>query len=281
MTQSEDGWWDYSDSLLLYVTDSSAEQYEQVQQDESPYARLMTEPERKFLESIADEVATHILDGSDYIDLGPGTEHKEQLVFDALKRAEKKFRYVPVDITESYLERVTEYASAQGIETIGVHASFEELADSQKETERPRFVSLGATFANYEPQKMIRMLRDIAGTDGKAFIDVHIRDRVDMEELTQVYAHDIDAIVKSKLAFLDLQSEDVSEIEVDDGIRFWCTVNNPTEAMKAKGFEAGQKILLFQSLRYTMEQLEEELQKSGAGYTIIDTDQPFVGVIIE
>jgi len=69
--------WDYSDSLLLYIS-SGVEKYESLQEEDTPYFRLVTKPEREYLQSIAKDACEMLPNGFDYIDLGPGTEHKEQ-----------------------------------------------------------------------------------------------------------------------------------------------------------------------------------------------------------
>lgn len=39
--------WDYSDSLLLYIS-SGVEKYESIQESDSPYFNLVTKPEREY-----------------------------------------------------------------------------------------------------------------------------------------------------------------------------------------------------------------------------------------
>src|SRR3990167_10504065 len=106
--------WDYSDSLLLYIS-SGVEKYESLQEDDTPYFRLVTKPEREYLQSIAKDVVDLLPPNFEYIDLGPGTEHKEQFFFDELKKQGKKFTYTPVDISDYYLKLSEKHASDQGI----------------------------------------------------------------------------------------------------------------------------------------------------------------------
>ncbi len=62
-----------------------------LQREDDPYAKLITEPERAYLQSIADDIVAELPDGFEYIDLGPGTAHKEQFIFDAARKAGKTF----------------------------------------------------------------------------------------------------------------------------------------------------------------------------------------------
>ncbi len=281
LQKTDEGWWDFSDSLLLYAANIGVEEYEQIQHGESQYAQLVTKPEQEYLKSIAEMVAAELPDDFDFIDLGPGTEHKEQFLFDALKKQGKTFRYIPVDVSKRYLELSTSYAQEQGIETQGIQSSFEELARATHRTDRKRFVTLGLTFSNYGPQAVLKMLRDIAGEDGKVFIDAHMRDRTNMSALQDAYAHDAMGIVTSKLAFLDLDvNSDIENIETDDGIRIWCTVKNPSPVMREKGVVSGDRMLMFQSLRYTKGELEDELHKAGGDYLLLDEGGPFIGAVL-
>jgi hypothetical protein len=51
-----DGVWDFSDSLLIYIS-SGAELYESLQETDTPYFKLVTKPEHEYLKSIAKDVA--------------------------------------------------------------------------------------------------------------------------------------------------------------------------------------------------------------------------------
>lgn len=79
------GLWDYADSLLLYVA-SGVEKYQSLQEDNTPYFRLVTKPEREYLQSIAKDVINLLPQKFEYVDLGPGTEHKEQFFFDEIRK---------------------------------------------------------------------------------------------------------------------------------------------------------------------------------------------------
>ncbi len=279
--KTAEGYWDFSDSLLLYAA-SGVEVYEDLQKPETEYARLVTQPERAYLESIADAVVTELPDDFDYIDLGPGTEHKEQFLFVAAKRAGKTFRYFPVDVSENYLALAQEYAQKQGIEVLPMRASFEDLVERLPASEGPRFVSLGLTFTNYEPQVALKMLRKIAGVDGRIFIDVQIRERSDMAALQKAYETDAKGVVETKLPFVGLDGEGaVEKIETDAGIQFWCTVKTPSPQLVQKGMQPGDRILMLRSLRYRFEEFETELVKSGSEFTLLDQGSSFVGAVLQ
>ena len=114
---------DYSDSLLLYIS-SGVTAYESVQNTNTPYFKLVTKPEHEFLQLIVKSVVDILPDNFEYIDLGPGTEHKEQFLFDELKKQGKIFTYTPVDISDYFLSLAEKYATNQGIKTNRIKSSF-------------------------------------------------------------------------------------------------------------------------------------------------------------
>jgi hypothetical protein len=273
--------WDYSDSLLLYLP-TSVDSYESLQEADTPYNRLVTTPERQYLESIAPEVVALLPQKFEYVDLGPGTEHKEQFFFDEARKQGKEFTYIPVDISQHYLSLAESHAGGQGIPVRAMQCSFEELADELGESETPRFVSIGLTFSNFEPQHILDLLKRIAGKNGFVFINAQMRDRVDMAALQEVYQEDGVTLADDKLKLVGLDPDtDVTERRANDRVEVWGEVINLSERLKDLAMQPGDKILLFQSLRYTKEQLEEELKKSGGNYTLFDTGESFIAAVIQ
>jgi len=272
--------WDYSDSLLLYIS-SGVEKYESLQESDSPYFNLVTKPEREYLQSIAKEVVDLLPQKFEYIDLGPGTEHKEQFFFDELKKQGKEFTYIPVDISGYYLELAQKHATEQGVSVRPIQASFEKVSEILGVSDIPRFVNIGLTFSNYKPQTILDLMKKIAGNDGYVFINSQMRNRIDMVALEKVYAEDALTLADEKLKLLDLNPDtDITTRETNDKIEVWGTIVNTTPKLSEMGIEVGDKMLLFQSLRYTPEQLEEEIKKTSEKYHLFDTETSFISVLI-
>ncbi|MEK7638949.1 MAG: L-histidine N(alpha)-methyltransferase [Patescibacteria group bacterium] len=273
--------WDYSDSLLLYLS-SGVEQYESLQKTDTPYFKLVTKPEREYLQSIAMSVADLLPNKFEYIDLGPGTEHKEQFFFDELKKQGKEFTYIPVDISEYYLRLAEKHAKSQNVQVRPIQAPFEEVAAILGENTTPRFVNIGLTFSNYAPQTILSMLKEIAGKGGFVFINSQMRDRIDMTALQNVYAEDALTLADDKLKLIGLNPDtDVSTREADDKISVWCSILHVSKEIEEKGVVNGDKLLVFQSLRYTKEQLENELEKISPEHHIFDTGTSFIASLIK
>lgn len=277
-----DGVFDYSDSLLLYIP-GSYEEYEKAQHEGNPYHDVVTVPERNYLQQIMKGVVARLPQNFEYIDLGPGSEHKEQYVFDQILEQGKKCVYRPVDISEKFLNEAVDYAEHQGILAEPVRASFEELPSILKKSDKPRFVSLGLTYINYNPQEILKLLADIAGSNGYIFIGAQIRERVDVKRLVEIYAKDALPVANAKLKLLGLDAEvDVEDLHTNDDIQVWCTLKKVTPRLAEMGLKVGDKVLLFQSLRLSIDKLKHDLNEAGfSNYTMFDIGESFVDVLLE
>lgn len=274
-----DGIWDYSDSLLIYIS-SGADVYEQLQEVDTPYFKLVTEPEHEYLQSIAKSVADMLPNNFEYIDLGPGTEHKEQFLFDELKKQGKIFTYIPVDISDHFLDVAESHAKNQGIVVRRMKASFEELPELLGPPTVPRFVSIGLTFSNYLPQDILNLLKNIGGESGYAFINAQIRDRIDMAELQKVYQDDATHLVDDKVRLIGLDPvQDITPRLADDGFRVSCFILRSNKNLEEIGIKVGDKLVVFQSLRYTKSSLEHELRNFS--HESFDTGSSFIASLIK
>ncbi len=273
-----DGVWDYSDSLLIYIA-TGAELYESLQEVDTPYFKLVTKPEHDYLKSIAKEVVYMLPGNFEYIDLGPGTEHKEQFLFDELKKQGKTFTYIPVDISDHFLDVAESHAVNQGIRVQKIKASFEELPEVLGVSTTPRFVSIGLTFSNYAPQDILKLLQGIAGKGGFSFINAQMRDRVDMVALQAIYQDDAVRLVDDKVRLIGLDPlTDITPRITDDGFHVSCSVLRSNKELENLGINNGDKIIVFQSLRYTKESLESELKNFE--HKSFDTNTSFIASII-
>lgn len=276
-----DDTWDYSDSLLLYIS-SGVTVYESAQDTDTPYFRLVTKPEHEYLQSITKEVVSMLPDNFEYIDLGPGTEHKEQFFFDEFKKQGKTFTYIPVDISDYYLNVAEKHAIKQGIKTKTLKTSFEELPEIIGKNSVPRFISLlGLTFSNYDPEEILKLLINIADKDSLIFTDTQMPERTNMIELQKFYQQAISNMYVDKIKLIGLKSDDVSPIIVDKNIQAWCSIINNNKELEKLGIKEGDKIMVFQSLRYTKESLENELKKLNTDYKIFDNGSSFIASVIK
>ncbi len=275
------GSWDFSDSLLLYMSES-VKVYEEMQKDETPYHELVTKPETEYILRVAGRVASELPNNFYYIDLGPGTENKERFFFESLKMQGKNFIYFPVDISSHFLDVAKNFAVGSDIKTNPILASFEECEKYLPVDDTYRFASLGLTFVNYHIQDILSLLNRIIGLKGSAFINAHIRERVDIEKIRNLYYVDAtESMIIPKIELLNLKPEDIGGIEVNDKVEIWCTIKNPTPALAQMGIKSGDRFLVFQSLRYSLDYLKNEIPKTFPNYSMLDTGLPFVGFLLK
>lgn len=277
-----DGRFDFSDSALLY-SPTGATGYESAQKaDSSPYRKLITEPEIQQLRAIAPSIVSRLPSRFEFVDLGPGTARKENFFFEAAHEQNKRICYRPVDISQTFLDSATRNARARGIFTQPAHASFEDFAQESGGLEKSRFVSIGATFSNSQPEDILplleKMTQRVAHT-GHFFINTQSRDRVNMDEVVAAYESLTDSLVAPKLRLLGLDPRlDVEASWVTPGIEIWCRLKNSTAELERRGIGAGSELLLLRSLRYSQAELHAAL--AGKNYELFDCGSSFVGALI-
>ena len=159
-------------------------------------------------------------------------------------------------------------------------SSFEELPNLLGKSSTPRFVSLGLTFSNYAPQDILTLLKNIAGENSFVFINAQMRDRVDMAALQKVYQEDGEHLADDKLKLLGLDPEtDVSPRIADDGFRVWCSIIKGNAVLDKAGVKEGDQLMVFESLRYTKDDLENEIKKTFSHYKLFDTGVSFIATL--
>lgn len=276
-----EGAWDYSDSLLLYIPGSD-EEYESVQKGDSLYNKFVTTPEYEYLVKAAPEIVSQLPDSFEYIDLGPGTEHKEQIIFDEAQKQGKSFVYIPVDISERYLSLSTEHARFQGLTVRPLRSSFEELREKLWTAKLPRFISLGMTYGNSEPPIALSLLEQLVGKNDTAFIDAQIRDRVDIEGIKDTYLIAAKELVADKLGLLGIDPEkDVDQVEVTDEVAQWNRLCHVPPELTKVGIHPGDRLLVYRSLRPTLAEFKAGISSKFSRYKLIDTSDQFVGALIQ
>lgn len=276
-----EGAWDYSDSLLLYIPGSD-EEYESIQKGDSLYNKLVTAPEREYIVNAAPEIVSQLPDSFEYIDLGPGTEHKEQIIFDEAQRQGKTFIYTPVDVSERYLNLSTEHARSQGLTVRPLSSSFEELKDKLWKAKLPRFISLGMTYGNARPPIVLSLLVQLLEKNDTAFIDAQIRNRVDIEAIKDMYLIAGKEMVADKLRLIGLDPEqDVDQVEITDEVELWHRLSHVPPGLTKIGIHPGDRLLVFRSLRPTLAELEASISSKFSRCKIIDTSDQFVGALLQ
>lgn len=277
-----DGFWDYSNSSVVYTPENSLS-YKQLQNDagHTSYKESVTSAEHSLIKLIAPQIVEKLPHKFQYIDFGPGTEHKEKYFLEAIDNQNKEALYVPLDISEQMLDIADTYAKQRGFKTHPIHQTFEHATAEIKELDSDfRFVSLGMTFANYKAQQILAILDKTTNKNGTSFITVQMRDRVDIEKIKKIYTESVSRhMLHNKIKLIGLNPEtDIVGIEANDKVEVVGTVKNTNPMLDQLGIKPGDRMLLLRSYRFSYEELEDTLKDYDTHY--YDEGKEFIGCVI-
>lgn len=121
-----------------------------------------TRRERQLLEERADEIAT-ITEAGTLVELGSGSSEKTRVLLDAFTRTGMLERYVPFDVSASYLQvAASEIADRYGVDVHAIVGDFERDLHTIPVDDRTIVAFLGSTIGNFEPAARRRFLADLA-----------------------------------------------------------------------------------------------------------------------
>lgn len=277
LQRAPDGSWDFSDSSLMY-SPASTQAYREAQEEDTAYAREVTAVEHGVFRDVAKDIAVALPQQFSYIDLGPGTEHKERYLFDAVHAEGKHFEYYPIDISSDVLAESRRFAAEQNVVIHPMNGRFEDVArEIEQSVPEPRFVSLGATFANYEPSVIIPMTLQLAGKDGSVMITAQLRERIDINEVRKAYeSPQTIKMYEGKLSLLGIQPDDIERFEVSDDLIVRAQIKTPPQRLATMGMEPGDWVTILKTYRWSRGQLEDALRDTD--FVIHDTGATFVVV---
>ena len=122
----------------------------------------LTRTEQELLEGVVDEIVS-IAQPSDMIEFGSGAARKTRILLDALDRAGRALRYIPMDVNESMLRRAA-HALRFDYPRVRIHAV---VGDYERHLHRlPRgrqrlVVFLGSTLGNFTPRATAAFLANV------------------------------------------------------------------------------------------------------------------------
>ncbi len=277
------GQWDFSDSALFW-TDEVVKQYEDAQTvDGDDYKSQVTDAETVYLKKIMPDLVSHFPSKINYIDMGPGTENKQDYIIDEIKKQGKSLVYTPVDINSSMVESVSTHVSKEGIATFPIQSSFEDMEQFIEDKVTPRFLSLGLTFLNFNIDDILSILKKSLNAEGLAFINTQPREKVkDLKELVKAYSSkNLLKIYNSKLKLIGLEiDEDMGTIEVTDEVKVYYHVKKPSEQAKLLGICEGDTLFIFQSIRYPMDALKSRLE-SEFHCTYLYSEDDYLAILLK
>jgi dimethylhistidine N-methyltransferase len=128
----------------------------------------LTRAEAAILHDHAHEIADCFPGDVTVVELGSGNAIKTQLLLDALLRAHRRVRYVPIDICRPVLEESSKALVEMfpGLEIVAVAAEYHEgLQRLESESTRPKLILwLGSNIGNFDRTEAATFLRRIRDT---------------------------------------------------------------------------------------------------------------------
>jgi len=102
------------------------------------------------------------------VDLGPGFPDKAVPIASNCKRYGVDFEYLPVDVSEIFLQIAKDEMSQYTDNIRPVQLGFDEL--SKLQSPGNALVMIGLSFMNFDPKEILPVLKNVAGSDGRALV---------------------------------------------------------------------------------------------------------------
>jgi L-histidine Nalpha-methyltransferase len=123
----------------------------------------LTRAERSILEARANEIAM-MTGARSLVELGAGSAAKTRVLLDAFERIGQPFTYIPVDVSEAFLEQTREALEREypRLRVDAVVADIGESIDLPIDVDRPAlFAFLGSTIGNFDAAAAVQLLHRI------------------------------------------------------------------------------------------------------------------------
>jgi L-histidine Nalpha-methyltransferase len=245
-----------------------------------------TRCEREILEARA---GTIVSDVEELVELGSGSAEKTRVLLatGAIRR------YVPVDVSESVVERCARdlRAAFPALEVHGLIGDFDRDLVHLPDGERRLFAFLGGTIGNFHPPEraeFLALLRDLMGDDDRLLLgtdlvkDVAVLEAAydDSAGVTAEFNRNALRVVNRELG-ADFPPERFEHVAFFDPDSSWIemrlrSLDARTVRVPAAGIEvelaAGEDIRTEISTKFTPERVEAELAAAGLGLRELWTD---------
>ena len=189
---------------FLYATSEQAISYEKATHGSPKYKDNLDFPISNLIRKNATKLTSGLSKSVHFIDLGPGYPSKSLILLEEFKKS-NKITYYPVDVSPYFLDRAAWTASGRVITTHKQLTRFEYLGpimDRELQTvESSRFVFLGLTFNNFEPEFILDILDGLVENNDRCLICCQSSSGISNSDLVAPY--DTEAV--EEFCFLPLQ----------------------------------------------------------------------------
>lgn len=199
-------------------------------------------------------------------DLGPGFPDKSLPIAKFLKQNQVDLTYIPVDISETFLEIASFHIKPFAKETVPIHAKFSECTKkiSPRHRRSKFYCMIGLTFMNFPPEEILPILRDIAAQGGTVLLASEILGFSKSADtvLSSYQTTQAKQLTFGPLAHLGVEEKSLSytvefkDSRIEMGFKF---TEDPPPQLASIGIREGDQIVTAVSYRYTEKQLQNYL----------------------
>ncbi len=198
---------------LLYLSDEQADDYLKAMKSKA-YSSSFHGPTVQIIKSNLPAMFSSIGAGVSLIDLGPGYPDKSLPIVRYLKDHAMPCRYVPVEISQPFLDIAVRHIEPLVERVYPVHAPFERCA-SQIPPEIYHYTTysmIGLTFMNFPPESLLPLLKRIAGDRGRVVVASELLTAQKTTEvvLTSYRTKEAQAVGFGPLKHLGIHEDDVT-----------------------------------------------------------------------
>jgi len=276
-------------SAQYFYDDHGSRLFEDITQQPEYY---QTRAERAILQRVADEIikTAHT---EELVELGSGSSSKTRVLLDAMQRAKQLRCYVPFDVSEGIIRRVSEELAAEypDLRIHGIIGDFIKHLENIPREGRRLILFLGGTIGNFTPREAVRFLRAVhnilepgehllLGTDlikNKARLEAAYNDANGVTAAFNVNI--LNVLNKETGANFDPEGFEHKAIYNEEKCRIemWLHATRSQEVHLRKlaltlFFKTGDRILTEVSLKYDRARIDNVLHQSGLELVEMYTD---------
>jgi hypothetical protein len=246
---------------LLYMSDEQADSYLEAMHDPD-YTSSFHCPTVKLIESNLPGIFENLGEAISLIDLGPGYPDKSIPMAKYLKEHGVQCTYIPVDISNSFLEIAAKAMSPLVARVHPIHATFEACSGHipSSTSQHTTYCMIGLTFMNFMPDQIMPLLKKISRDRGRVIIASElITEHNSTERILSSYR----TIEAQQVGFGPLHNLGLSGDEItyhpvfsNGRVELQFRLNgNPNETLQRLGLKEGHIIVTAVSYRYREEEI--------------------------
>lgn len=267
-------WFDYP--YHLYYEDEQSLAYLKMIEKEN-FSESLHSPVESLVRKYAHSIIGIDTRNVEFFDLGPGLPTKSIPLIKNMQNRKIPFRYIPVDISKSFLKIAEKEVKKYGVKSEGINCLFEELPNiitKKKNESITRIFLIGLTFNNYRPNQILYLLEKLSQENDFALIITEFYSKGKEESILLPY-RDKDA---ENFNFLVLKIMGLKK----DNFQYFANFNNnriemgfsPTRKIKLDDIllTPNDRIVTAISYRYTKTSLSKYILKYYKHLEIIQND---------